>query len=216
MNSFLIIGSDHTQRQQYISGITGNQIELVHVSTEKSSITIKQIQDLTSSLVISPRIPKIIWIEEANLMTTAAQNALLKILEEPPLNTSFYLTCQTSTSLLPTIVSRTQLIKLDKESAPLDFAVLTDLKLILGLSAGDRIQNIVKRDRAESINWLMQIESAISAKISDPALNQPSLSILTKIASLTQKSHLQLLANCSVSLVTQNFYLLLPHTGSQT
>jgi hypothetical protein len=47
-------------------------------------------------------------IADSHLMTTEAQNALLKILEEPPLGTVLILTASNSQALLPTIRSRVQ------------------------------------------------------------------------------------------------------------
>lgn len=50
---------------------------------------------------------KVLLIEEANNMTVAASNALLKTLEEPPRNSFIILTTSNVSSLLPTIISRT-------------------------------------------------------------------------------------------------------------
>ncbi len=36
---------------------------------------------------------KVVWIDDAALLTDAAANALLKTLEEPPENTWFFLAC---------------------------------------------------------------------------------------------------------------------------
>ncbi len=54
----------------------------------------------------------IIWLAEK--MNPAAANKLLKILEEPPDKTLFLLVCESEDQLLRTIVSRTQLIKINK------------------------------------------------------------------------------------------------------
>lgn len=54
----------------------------------------------------------IIWLPEK--MNTTAANKLLKILEEPPDKTLFLLVCESEEQLLRTIVSRTQLIKINK------------------------------------------------------------------------------------------------------
>ncbi len=51
----------------------------------------------------------IIWLPEK--MNTSAANKLLKILEEPPENTLFFLVCDAIETILPTIISRTQIIK---------------------------------------------------------------------------------------------------------
>ncbi len=52
----------------------------------------------------------IIWMAE--LMNTTAANKLLKILEEPPEKTLFIMLCESTDRMLPTILSRAQLIKI--------------------------------------------------------------------------------------------------------
>ena len=49
---------------------------------------------------------KVFIIEDAENLTTEAQNAFLKILEEPPDDTVFILTCNKQQALLETVVSR--------------------------------------------------------------------------------------------------------------
>jgi DNA polymerase-3 subunit delta' len=56
----------------------------------------------------------IIWMPEK--MNTIAANKLLKILEEPPQKTLFLMVSENSGTLLQTIVSRTQIIKIPKIS----------------------------------------------------------------------------------------------------
>ena len=51
---------------------------------------------------------RIVIIEEANRLSGEAQNALLKIIEEPPAKTTFILTAPTDSSVLPTIASRSE------------------------------------------------------------------------------------------------------------
>ena len=55
-------------------------------------------------------------ISDADTMTPSAQNAALKILEEPPANVYFFLLCENSSSLLPTVRSRAQTIRLQRFS----------------------------------------------------------------------------------------------------
>lgn len=52
----------------------------------------------------------IVWLVEK--MNVVAANKLLKILEEPPDKTLFLLVCENADSVLPTIISRTQLLKI--------------------------------------------------------------------------------------------------------
>ena len=215
MHAYLLTGGSKEDRAKYLSDLLDPKTELIHVINEKTTISIKQIQDLNIPLSIAARIPRIVWIEESNLMTPPSQNALLKMLEEPPANTTFYLTCQSPMTMLPTIRSRVKVLSLETQVSKDDPQILTDLKLIMAMTAGDRLINIVKRDRSESILWLTDIEREIRNKLKDQNVNEKGLSMLARIAKSAQNAHLQLSSNCSVSLVTQNFYLLLPHTGSQ-
>jgi DNA polymerase-3 subunit delta' len=57
----------------------------------------------------------LIWMPEK--MNTDAANKILKILEEPPEDTFFFLVSSASDGLLPTIISRTQLIKVNNPSS---------------------------------------------------------------------------------------------------
>lgn len=49
---------------------------------------------------------KVVWLSQAELLTEAAANALLKTLEEPPANTFFLLACREPSRLLATLRSR--------------------------------------------------------------------------------------------------------------
>ncbi|MFR5786282.1 MAG: hypothetical protein ACLUHE_03510 [Christensenellales bacterium] len=54
---------------------------------------------------------KIILIPQAERMNAAAQNCLLKTLEEPPERTVFFLITDQPAALLPTIVSRCRVVR---------------------------------------------------------------------------------------------------------
>ncbi len=57
---------------------------------------------------------KVYIISEIQLMTEESQNLLLKILEEPPVYTSFILTAQTANAVIGTVLSRVVRIRLGK------------------------------------------------------------------------------------------------------
>lgn len=92
---------------------------------ETQSIKIDQVRDLISRLNYRPyeaRV-KVAIIPEAERMTVQAMNALLKTLEEPRPDTVLILTTSNKEKLLPTIVSRCQVIRL----APLPFKVIEEM-----------------------------------------------------------------------------------------
>lgn len=217
MHAFILTSGTKESRNQYLSALMTPQTEFIHIFAEKSTLSIKQIKDLSTPLSITPRLPRIVWIEEANLLTIPAQNALLKMLEEPPELTTFYLTCNSSSSLLPTIRSRCahQALKRLRNASRNEVVWETQLPLlknIMSLSPGDRLALITKRDRSESLIWLTQIEQALRDKLHDSSLTRTGTLTLAKIARLACLTHLQLESNCSVSLTTQNFLLSLPKT----
>ena len=81
------------------------------------SISIDQIRDVLMTARSAAQSTRIILIEDMHMMTTQAQNAFLKLLEEPPRNTHFILTAHSDAPILLTITSRTQLWHLTKLGA---------------------------------------------------------------------------------------------------
>ena len=67
---------------------------------------IRKINQFSLETSVIENIPKFILIDSADDMNLNASNALLKILEEPKLNTYFFLISHQPSSLLPTIKSR--------------------------------------------------------------------------------------------------------------
>ncbi|WP_392566717.1 DNA polymerase III subunit delta' [Utexia brackfieldae] len=78
------------------------------VEKDKKFISVEQVRQLTEKVYEHAQQggAKVIWIDNAVLMTEAAANALLKTLEEPPANTYFILTDNQVQRLMPTIRSR--------------------------------------------------------------------------------------------------------------
>jgi hypothetical protein len=66
-----------------------------------------------------------IVIEHSEALTIEAQNALLKVLEEPPMDTAIIMTVHSANVLLPTIYSRSQSINVNRPSKSDLFAYFT-------------------------------------------------------------------------------------------
>lgn len=85
------------------------------LGTAEGPITIDQVRDVIHftqlSVPGSRKIKRCIIIENAQRMGQEAQNALLKLLEEPPADTVLLLTVPSSHSVLQTIRSRTQILQ---------------------------------------------------------------------------------------------------------
>lgn len=79
----------------------------------KKSISISQVRDMGRLIAARPNEAshRMVLIEDADRMNVQAQNALLKVLEEPPDNTFFVLTASRTAPLLPTILSRCRVFR---------------------------------------------------------------------------------------------------------
>ncbi len=87
----------------------------IYVVAGETSIGIEQVRELQNYLRLKKPgkelIRRVVIIQDGGKMGDEAQNALLKILEEPPADTVIVLTTDGSMSLKPTIYSRTQAIQ---------------------------------------------------------------------------------------------------------
>ncbi len=93
---------------------------------DKKNISIKQVRDFVKRLSLSSFIGqyKIGIIKDAETLSTGAANALLKILEEPKKDVIIFLITKNSKFLLPTIVSRSQVLKFRAVSSDLIYDYL--------------------------------------------------------------------------------------------
>ncbi|MGX7111774.1 DNA polymerase III subunit [Gemella cuniculi] len=89
-----------------------NYIDFYKISSN-TSIKKEDIQILKSDLSVKSFYgKKIYWIKDIEKMTEQAANSILKFLEEPEENIIAILSCKNSSSILPTIISRCQQVKL--------------------------------------------------------------------------------------------------------
>jgi DNA polymerase-3 subunit delta' len=89
-------------------------LTIVQAQHEGETLKIDQVRELQHTLSLAPyearyRVALILRFEEAN---TSAANAMLKTLEEPPARVVVILTARSGESLLPTIVSRCEVLRL--------------------------------------------------------------------------------------------------------
>lgn len=87
--------------------------------TDKNSIGISEIQSFISWVFMQPYQAdyKLGVIQNADKLTVQAQNALLKVLEEHPENTSIVLVGNSKDSFLPTVLSRLVIVNHQQEAS---------------------------------------------------------------------------------------------------
>ncbi len=100
---------------------SNNHPDIIRVTHEKASIGVDDVRiQINNDIQVKPYSSpyKIYIIDEAEKLTEAAQNALLKTIEEPPVYAVLILLTNNLSALLPTILSRCITLKLkavDKE-----------------------------------------------------------------------------------------------------
>ena len=136
------------------------------ISPEKKSITIAQIRDLKSQIYQKPvkEHYRLIIFDYADNITLEAQNALLKIFEEPPSHAILILKAQNIKNLIPTIVSRAVVINAThKRQDPQETSLLNSQELLKQVSQINSPENWINNQIEIYYNHLKQ-----SLKLSQP------------------------------------------------
>ena len=110
---------------------------------KKREMTVDQIREMSADAVVLPNEAKakVYIIEDADTMNASAQNAALKLFEEPPQNVSFILCVQNIEKLLITVRSRCVAIKKNAEDeAPSAEAQKMAKEYLAAVRSGDRLK----------------------------------------------------------------------------
>ena len=81
----------------------------------KKEFPVELARDIRQDAYIAPNegACKVYIVDQAHTMNASAQNALLKIIEEPPAGVYFILLCENRAQMLPTILSRVVSVELE-------------------------------------------------------------------------------------------------------
>jgi len=114
-----VVSRNEADKSMAVRGIHPDIIEMT-APEGKERIGIGQVRDVIRSAQFAPvqSACKACLIPKAEGLTVEAANALLKILEEPPRGLRFILLSEHPSDLLPTIVSRSRLIRVPVASQP--------------------------------------------------------------------------------------------------
>ncbi|MBQ3490794.1 MAG: hypothetical protein IJA86_09415 [Clostridia bacterium] len=110
---------------------TSPDVMMLRREENKKTIGVDAVRDFCGTVFLTPSELnfKMYIFDEADALTPAAQNALLKIIEEPPAGVYMLLLCENSLALLSTVRSRAQKISLEifEESALRAYAKKNEL-----------------------------------------------------------------------------------------
>lgn len=119
MIPLLLISNDSKKTRKYISNLINNDSLLFEIKPQGKEYSIAEIKNLFKETSIFHKKIRVYFLENFQLSSLEAQNAFLKLLEEPPTNTLFVLSVDNENKLIPTIRSRTRIVRLDKKYLPI-------------------------------------------------------------------------------------------------
>ena len=104
--------NDFLQNDPY--GSTQDWIHMLEAGNKQGMIGVKEVTIIHHKMYLKAHNAgnKVMILFGAHKLSEKASNKLLKLLEEPPKNSFFLLVCEQTESILPTLVSRCQEIKL--------------------------------------------------------------------------------------------------------
>ena len=213
-HGIIIDGGNEIGRSTYINNIfQRDKTSYIELTTDKASISVESTRELINSLALVAPISRVIWIHEADLLTVAAQNTLLKKLEEPPANTTFILSLRNYRKLLPTIISRCQLIHLSQEDENVSTETLQEVKSLMNQSIGARLDFLTKlgKDRESIILWLDNLLISLATTLHNTSSEKGRV-ILSSITELALNARDRLTKNGNITLVIGDFLMSLPKT----
>ena len=140
-------GSEEETAKKCRRILDGNSPDVSMLKREdgKKTIGVDSVRDFCETVYLTPSELnfKMYVFDEADCITPQAQNALLKIIEEPPAGVYMLLLCENSLSLLSTVRSRAQKISLERFEAEALLAYAERFGLSEG-AEGDRLAFAVR------------------------------------------------------------------------
>ncbi len=152
--SRLITGGSAEERNKLAADLVKDQsskFDVIQIDTQEQR-GIEAVRNIIEALTKRPfqSLLTSVIVNEASNLTVQAQNALLKILEEPPTHGQIILTTQSAQNLLPTVVSRCLEIHLDNPSG-----VETE-SFIQDLTFGESLEKLEKTQLSSYLDFWYQ------------------------------------------------------------
>lgn len=213
MQSFLISSKNNKNALEYIQEVCLKEkigkFDQVIIGSEKQ-IGIKDIKILQEKTLLKPfkSKQKIVALNAEEGITTEAQNALLKILEEPPANTIIILIVNNKNIVLPTILSRCKIIELNSqalysEEKLRDYEIEFDKFIKLNWGERLKLAETLAKDKKQAIFYLEKIILGAREKM----LNKHDLNIQKIIIDL-QKRYIELKnSNANLRLGLESLFI---------
>jgi DNA polymerase III delta prime subunit len=211
----IVSGPNKLLRQKYIESLfpPSKTAYLTPVFEAPKNIKVEAIRDLLKDLITDTQIERLVYLEDAQKLTPASQNTLLKILEEPPKRTHFIFSLDNHLHLLPTILSRCTHHQMPYQKESVNPEALLLIKKLMSQNTAQRLGylSVLGKDRQTNLDWLTQIITSLHSSL-DPSSALKSQLILQQILQNTLTAQQRLAQNANPTLTMGNYLLSLPRT----
>ena len=195
-------------------------LKLIGVENKQGLISVEESVHVLKDLSLKPYESEtrimLIWMPEK--MNIQAANKLLKIIEEPPQKTLFLLVAESTENMLPTVLSRTQLLKVPRNSDQEVLNYLTNrgveqgkAKMISNLVDGNINEALQLAEHVEDseqntlnfVHWMRLCFSALQVKDIDKLVQWSEM--MAKAGRENQKSFLLFVSNVMRDALLKNY-----------
>jgi DNA polymerase III delta prime subunit len=163
-HAYLLKVGEEVRKEELI-----NQISVLEIAEfayfELPVLGVEFVRQLTEKAYLRPKVGnKQLLVVYLKTITKEAQQALLKILEEPPQSTVFLFCVPQNISLLSTLLSRFHVLPLFTDAQQ---GISSELafKNFVSLPVSDRISEISTRLAAKDVKWVTEIKNGLLAKM---------------------------------------------------
>ena len=219
MDTYIISGSKEFQQQKTteLCAVWGvKPFDIVRCEAGEERVGIAEVRAFQKNMMLAPLSSsvRVGIIADTETLTVEAQNAMLKILEEPPPHARII--CQTTARnmLLPTIISRCVEIS-QNSNTNLPDARLNDLKRLLSTLSSDSVGNrlaaidTITTDRNTAKQYIIDFISVAEALLRSDSQNSDTVKSLewAKILRRLLAAKRELDANVNPKLVVDSVFL---------
>lgn len=203
MHAYLIVTNNQELRTPNIDKIL--QKNGIKETLEFALSKIDDVRELNSFTSLKVSRPTAVLIKGIENATTEAGNAFLKNLEEPQENLYYILTASSTKKVLPTIVSRCQIVKTTNNQQPT--ANTEQVEKFLKMTTGEKLAHVDKiKDREEAVEFVNQFILDCHSLLHKGKGGEVQISRFLKAGIATLKN---LKANGNVTLQLANFVISL-------
>lgn len=208
MQSILVVGPSEIAKGKALEIIKENNIskfDIDRILLEKS-VGINDIRLLQKRIFLKPiKSEKKVVILEAFLgMTLESQNAFLKLLEEPPSSTTIIVLVNSIDFLLPTIISRCNILVLEKKEKLDKDTTQNYLKILSQIQNKKSLLKLAQdygKSREEALNFLENLMELAEKNLQNDNSLAPLLKDMQKTHTIIKTS------NVSPRFALENLFL---------